>query len=219
MIRAEFHLHTQASRDSLMTPEQVARACLHRRVNCVFVTDHDAIATAKALQSETSLKVVVSEEVTTTEGEIIGYFLQDRILPGLSPEQTVEAIRRQGGLVSVPHPFDRLRKKRITKKALDRIIDTVDMIETFNARNLFPADNSQAQDYARRHGKLKISASDAHTPGEVGRSWVELDNFSSPGELLVSLRQARLHCQRSPWTVHGITRVVKLVKKLNTSWP
>src|SRR5438552_650802 len=85
--------------------------------------------------------MVEAEERQSTEGEIIGYFLKESIHKGLTPEETVRAIREQGGIVGVPHPFDRWRTSPLKLEALNRISDDVDVIEVFNARNLQQSDN------------------------------------------------------------------------------
>lgn len=214
MLKAEFHLHTRASIDSRMDADTVIRSCLRRGVSCLFVTDHNQVWMAQELQSRAPFKVIVGEEITTSEGEIIGYFLKERVAPYQSPEDTIKEIRQQGGVVSVPHPFDRLRHARILFPALQRIIGLVDMIEVFNARNVFSHDDDLARAYAKKHNKFMIVASDAHTRWEVGRSYVELPDFSSPDELLQSLQSATLRSRRSPLIVHASTTFNKIRTRL-----
>lgn len=214
MIRAECHLHTNASHDSTLSFAHVIQRCEERGITCLFVTDHNTIEGAKALEKRAPFRVIVSEEIATSEGEIIGYFLRDRIAPGLTPEQTIDAIRRQGGVVSIPHPFDRLRKSRMRFHTLERVIRDVDILEVFNSRNVFPRDDELALVYARRWNKPAIAVSDAHTRWEVGRSTVELSDFSSPAEFLAALQKASLHKQRSSLFVHAVTKLTKIRKAL-----
>lgn len=209
-MRAEFHLHTVASVDSRMSAATVIQTCIRRGIDCLFVTDHNEIWMAQKLQHQAPFRIIVGEEIATTEGEVIGYFLTRKIAPRQSPETTIKEIKQQGGIVSVPHPFDRLRHARMPFLTLKRIIDKVDLVETFNARNVFPADDSSAEKYAKRTKKQGIVASDAHSRWEVGRSYVELPDFETPAELVRALHQATFCCRRSWAAVHAITKINKL---------
>lgn len=213
MLRVEFHLHTSFSRDSRMSVDTVIRSCLQHGINCLFVTDHDQIDGVKEVQARAPFPVYLAEEITTSEGEMIDYFLRDRVAPHQTPEETIRQIRAQGGLVSIPHPFDRLRHARMPLTALSRILDHVDMLEVFNARNVFPSDDAQALAYAREHNKRMIVASDAHSRWEVGRSFVELPDFVDAQGLLASLQHSTLHKRRSFFAVHAITKWNKATKK------
>lgn len=214
-MRAEFHLHTAASVDSRMALDTVIRTCRRRGVTCLFVTDHNEIWMAQKLQKRAPFRVIVGEEITTTEGELIGYFLTRKIAPHQSPEATIKEIKQQGGIVSVPHPFDRLRHAKMPFPTLKRIIDKVDLLETFNARNVFPADDGAAEKYAKRTKKQGIVASDAHSRWEVGRSYVELPDFETPTELVRALHQATFCCRRSWSAVHAITKINKLRSRMS----
>lgn len=214
MLRAEFHLHTHYSIDCRTSAKTVVASCIKRGINCLFVTDHNQIDGAFGVQKIAPFKVIPSEEITTSEGEIIGYFLNEKIEPYLTPEETIRRIRAQGGLVSVPHPFDRLRHSRMHFPTLEHIIDKVDMLEVFNARNVFPSDDAKALAYAKEKSKLMIVASDAHSRWEPGTSFVELEEFSDANGLLRSLQNATLHMRRSFVGVHGITKWNKIAQSI-----
>lgn len=213
MERVELHLHTEYSRDSSMGLQTIIGACKKRSITTLFVTDHNEIQGGQRLQQLAPFRVIPSEEITTSEGEIIGYFLKERIAPLQTPEATIAEIRRQGGIVSVPHPFDRLRHSAIRRATLKRILPSVDLLEVFNARNVFSADDKHAAKCARENNKLSIVVSDAHTRWEVGRSFVELPTFASPMEFLRALQHASLHPHRSPLWVHAVTGLTKMRKK------
>lgn len=219
MLRAEFHLHTHYSIDCRTSAKTVVASCLKRGINCLFVTDHNEIDGALEVQKIAPFKVIPSEEITTTEGEIIGYFLKEKIPAFLSPEETIKRIRQQGGFVSVPHPFDRLRHSRMHFPTLERIIDQVDMLEVFNARNVFPADDAKALAYAKEKNKLMIVASDAHSRWEPGTSYVEMAEFEDAQGLLRSLQNVSLHRQRCFLGVHGITKWNKVVERFPSKHP
>src|SRR5713226_6792033 len=140
-IRADLHSHTHFSRDGLTTPERYVDRAVATGITCAAVSDHNNIDGANAVRRLAPFKVIISEEIRSTEGEIIGYFLHDPIPKRMTPEETVRAIREQRGIVGVPHPFDRFRDSPLTLDALNRIVDDVDVIEVFNARNLVQRDN------------------------------------------------------------------------------
>src|SRR5579883_3364798 len=135
-VRADLHSHTHFSRDGWTTPEQYVQRAIERGITVAAISDHNNLDGAWAVRAIAPFKVIVSEEIRSTEGEIIGYFLHDPVPRGLTPEETVRAIREQGGIVGIPHPFDRWRSSAISLGALNRIIADVDVIEVFNARNM-----------------------------------------------------------------------------------
>src|SRR3990172_204249 len=133
-MRADLHAHTHFSRDALTSVDTFAQRYQRAGIDCVAVSDHNNIDGALAVREVAPFRVIIAEEIKSTEGEIIGLFLQETIRKGLTPEDTVRAIKEQGGLVLVPHPFDRTRRSVIRESALLRILPQVDVIEVFNAR-------------------------------------------------------------------------------------
>src|SRR3990170_2176074 len=139
-MKADLHAHTHFSRDALTSVETFVRRYQRAGIECVAVSDHNNIDGALAVRQTAPFRVIISEEIKSTEGEIIGLFLQETIRKGLTPEDTVRAIKEQGGLVLVPHPFDRVRKSPLREEALLRILPQVDVIEVFNSRTTFQGD-------------------------------------------------------------------------------
>lgn len=201
MARLDFHLHTGCSPDSLSALRAVALRCRQVGLSHVCVTDHNTIKGAVAMKEVSALPVIAGEEIRTLDGEIIGLFLQELVLPNRPAAETVEAIKAQGGLVYIPHPADP-RRHALRPEALERVRDQVDIIEAFNARCIQESSNRAAEALADRLGCARVASSDAHTLGEIGRSYVECADFATPWELVVALRDARLHRRRSPLTVH-----------------
>jgi predicted metal-dependent phosphoesterase TrpH len=214
LLKADLHTHTYFSPDSLTSPEKYVQACLKQRVNCVAVTDHNAIGGALAVEKLASLKVIIGEEVESSEGEIIGFFLQEEVPAGLSPEETVQRIKGQGGLVCIPHPFDRLRGTRLAEAALMRILPQVDIIEALNARTTLRGDNERAVRFAQEHGLAMSAGSDAHSARELGRACVEMPDFEGPREFLQALRQGRIVGRLSSPLVHLSSRWAWLRRRL-----
>ena len=171
----DLHCHTSASFDSLATPGAVIRAAAARGLTHLAITDHDRIdgaldAQSRAATEAPGLTVLVGQEIRTTAGDLIGVFLDEAIRPGLSPAEAVAAVRAQGGLVGMAHPFDRFRGSvgRGASAELDALAGMVDWIETWNARLMFGDGNALAAELAARVGVAGVAVSDAHTTMELG---------------------------------------------------
>jgi len=217
-MRIDFHSHTYTSRDSLNDPARIVAACQRAGIDGLVVTDHNNINGAYAVQRLAPFCVIIGEEIYTTAGEIIGLFLREEIPKGLSPQETVARIKAQGGLVYLPHPFDRLRRGALASAAREAIWDQIDIIEVFNARCLFPGDNAQALALARERGAVMAAGSDAHTIAEFGSTYVEVAATPAdrldPADLLARLRQGRIVAHPSNPLVHIPTNLIKPYKQL-----
>jgi predicted metal-dependent phosphoesterase TrpH len=112
-LRADFHSHSHYSRDSVISPQAFIDRCLRKGIDCIAVTDHNEIEGAFVIQKLAPFKVIVGEEVKTSEGEIIGLFLKELVPKGMSPEDTIDCIHEQGGLAVIPHPYDIFRRSVI----------------------------------------------------------------------------------------------------------
>lgn len=213
MLRADLHTHTHYSKDSILSPRRFVEECWRRRINCVAVTDHDTISGALAVRGLADFPVIVGEEIRSAAGEIMGLFLTEEVPGGLSPDETIERVKAQGGLVGVPHPFDRLRSALRHEETV-RWREKIDFVEALNARIVFASDNGRARRFAEANG-LPISAgSDAHSPGEVGRAYVEMREFDGPQGFLAALREGRLAGRLSSPLIHMVSRYAALRRKL-----
>lgn len=214
-IRVDMHTHCEASPDSL-TPVRVQAARLKEvGLDVVFATDHDTIDGALRLRElADGYRLIVGEEITTADGDLVGLFLERVVPRGLSAEETIARIREQGGLVSVPHPFSRNRNHRIRRGALERLWPQVDCIETFNAREAFQSDNRRAAAFATAHGIPGALGSDAHTPWELGRVHLEMDDFTDQSSFISSLRGGTSHGTLAGVGVHLHSRYAKIVRWL-----
>ncbi len=213
LLKAVFHVHTRWSGDAVMQPKDLVERCLEEGVDVLAVTDHNEIEGAKEVQRRAPFQVIIGEEVLVREGgEIIGLFLRDHIPRGRPTHEVIARIREQGGLVYLPHPFDRSRGKSLRHDLLATLTASIDIVETFNARNQDPAADRAATDFATRHGKVSCAGADAHSGAEIGRTYVELPPFLRPAELLVALQNARRVEVRTPaWTrwASGVARFIR----------
>jgi predicted metal-dependent phosphoesterase TrpH len=209
-MRFSFHNHTNFSHDCTVSLEQLERRCVELGIEVIAITDHHTAQGAfRAAEQFKDVHVVVGQEIETKEGEVIGLFLTEEIARGLPFADILKQIHAQGGLVVVPHPFDRLRRHVLSHEALMEHLDDIDVIETFNARAVFPEDNDKAAAFAKKYGKLGIAGNDAHTLREQGSVVITLDDFHDGPGLLRALKHATVQAKRSPLWVHGVTKVVK----------
>jgi predicted metal-dependent phosphoesterase TrpH len=219
LIRVDMHCHTRLSKDSLNDPRKLVDTAAARGLGALCVTDHNQLAAALALSQLPNLpiRIIPSEEVKSSEGEIIGYFLNTLVPKGLSPEETATRIKDQGGLVAIPHPFDSLRTgSRIKTPALERLVAAglVDILEVLNARSIDPEDNKKALEYARQHGLAMSAGSDAHSLVEVGRAYAEVPAFDTPQEFLEALRKGTIHGTESSKLIHMTSTWARVAKAI-----
>ena len=208
-------MHTHYSPDSGMSPEKLVARCLKVGLNCIAVTDHNTIEGALAVQRIAPFTVIIGEEVGSAEGEITGLFLKETIPRGLPPVETARRIKEQGGLVSLPHPFDRFRRQVISRHALEEIRPYADIVEVFNARNNLDADNRKAHEFAQEHGLLTSGVSDAHTYMELGRTYVEMPEFDgTPEGFKEALAQGQIVGRRMSPLIHVVTTFFRLKNKV-----
>jgi len=217
LIRADLHSHTHFSKDGLTTPEEFVRRNVASGIDCIAVSDHNNIEGAKAVERIAPFRVIISEEIKSTEGEIIGYFLNDPVPRDLTPEDTVKAIKEQHGLVGVPHPFDRARSSPLKTTALMRILPDVQILETYNARNLLQVDNRRAATFAAQHGLIASAGTDAHWGPEVGHTWVVMPDFADRDDFLDALRAGRIHGHAASPIVHLMSTLAKIRWRLGIS--
>jgi hypothetical protein len=214
LLRIDLHVHTVYSHDAFATPDQLLHTCRRRGITGLAITDHNTIEGALACRRVLPFPVIVGEEVSTQSGHVIGLFLKEPVPAGRSVAETIGRIRDQGGLVYLPHPFDRVRSSHLSEEELVAVAGQVDMVEVFNSRNLFDAANREALAYARSAQRVHAVGSDAHSAAEVGKSYVEMAPFATPGEFLANLRGASLRARRTPLAVRAL---VKLRRRLRRS--
>jgi len=207
VLRIDLHVHTAYSYDGFTTIEQLNAVCQRRGINALAITDHDTLEAALLCKKSLPLQVIVGEEVTTASGHLIGLFLKYWIPPGLSVGETIDRIRDQGGLVYLPHPFDRVRSGYMSPTQLQELANRFDVVEVFNSRNLFGDANHKALAFAESHSLPRAVGSDAHIPHEVGRSLLRMKAFSGSEEFLINLKQAHLTTRKTPLGVRAFMKV------------
>ncbi len=215
----ELHCHTCFSPDSLVRPDQLVEHARKRGLDRIAVTDHNTIGGALACAELDPERIIIGEEIQTTQGELLAYYLEDGIPAGLAPGEAIRRLREQGALISVSHPFDFHRTGAWGVEALREILPLVDAIEGFNARSISDAPNRRAAEFARKHGVLQTAGSDAHAAFELGRTTLRLPAFDGPAEMKASLKRAQRLGRRLPPWVHLLSRWASWRKRLGWSHP
>lgn len=212
MLRVEFHCHTIHSFDSLTSVEELIAACRKKGIDRVAVTDHNTIRGALAAQAIDPALVIVGEEIQTTVGELLAFFVKEEVPPYLEPQKAIDLLKQQGAFISVSHPFDSMRSPWGREELL-RILPFIDAIETYNSRCMWPGFNRQAEAFAREHGLAGTSGSDAHSIPELGRATMILDEFADAESLRSAIRSAVPHNRLSGFWVHFASRKAVMQKR------
>ena len=214
-IKLDMHTHCGYSPDSRTPVAVQARAIKAAGLDVVCASDHNTIEGALKLRELASgFRVIIGEEVSSRDGEIIGLFLEEAVPRGLSAEETIARIHGQGGLVCVPHPFSHNRIYHLRRDALERVWPTIDAIEIFNAREALSADNRRAAAFANEHKIPGAVGSDAHRPWELGGAYLECDDFTGRDDFIASVRGGRVEGLLAGHSIHFWTRYDKLIKWL-----
>lgn len=192
------HSHTMWSGDATTTPEEVIRAVAETGIDVLCVTDHSSVSGAFRLAEmstagDLACRVVVGIEARTWAGEVIGLFLSERPTPGLKPAELAQAIRDQGGLVYIPHPFDPLRNC-LRPEVLEDLAGSglVDAVEVLNAKTSLSSLNRAAGRFADRFGLARGAGSDAHVPDALGAAYVEMPDFTDATSFMMALGSAEV---------------------------
>jgi len=183
VVLVDLHIHTVFSGDSTNRVCHIRTAL--RRLAAVAICDHNTITGAIKFRRIFGERVIVGIEIDTSEGEIIGLFVRQEVRKGLGLCETVRLLREQGAFIFAPHPFDARRKG--AGRRLLKVIDSIDGVEVFNARTVSSEANALAESFAEEHRLCAISASDAHTPFEIGKAAVMLPYVPRGREQLISM--------------------------------
>ena len=193
LIDVDLHMHTDHSSDCATPVEVLLATAREQGLGAIAVTDHNEISgalEARERAAEFDVRVIVGEEVKTAgQGEVIGLFIEEKIPRGLTLQATIAEIKRQGGLVYVPHPFDRLHTVPEYEHLLD-VLDDIDLLEVFNPRVAIREFNEEAIRFASKYRIAAGAGSDSHVPQGLGSVRVRMRDFEGPQDFLESLHDA-----------------------------
>jgi len=192
-IGVDLHMHTDHSPDCATPVRTLLETARERGLGAIAITDHNEVSgalEAREIADEVGIKVIVSEEVKTAEqGEVIGLFLSEKIERGMTMAETIAEIRRQDGLVYVPHPFDRLHSVPDYEHLLD-MVEEIDILEVFNPRVALTAFNEEAERFAAKYRIVPGAGSDSHVAQGLGSVMIRVHDFDGPAEFLEAMRDA-----------------------------
>jgi predicted metal-dependent phosphoesterase TrpH len=198
--------------DCTTSLEDIIRTCQRKGLNCIALADHGSIEGALKMQSLAPFKVIIAEEILTTDGEIMGMFLSRLVPSGLSMEESIRRIKEQGGLLCAQHPYDKIRPDSLKSEVMDRIAPEIDLVEIFNARNPLKNSSALAAKFAREHGLPGCAGSDAHSASEIGNAYMEIPEFSGKEDFLRALTQGKIIGHRTG-TISRLSGIIARIKK------
>ena len=221
-MKLEVHIHTKYSKDSLLSLFLLYMKCVMFRIDWVAITEHNNIDGALNFKKfcekhGKKVNVIVGEEILTTKGEIIGLYLTENIPPLLSPTETIDRVKKQGGVVYVPHPYDEKRYKTVlSEEDIKLNKDRIDCIEIYNGRNVSHEYAIKQREIAEKYDLPFVVGSDAHTWIEIGRIYMlcpEMD-LSTAENFKKLLTEVKFETKPCIKISHQITKVAKLFKLL-----
>ena len=194
LIEVDLHMHTDHSPDCATPVDMLCATAREQGLGAIAITDHNEVSGAfearEVAAANGGPKIIIAEEVKTAEqGEVIGLFLSEKIPRGLTMAETIAQIKKQGGLVYVPHPFDRLHSVPDYEHLLD-IVEDIDILEVFNPRVALTAFNEEAERFAAKYRIVPGAGSDSHVAQGLGSVRIRMHDFDGPEEFLESMRDA-----------------------------
>ena len=196
-IKVDCHSHTSFSFDGAITPAQYVEQGKKRGLGAAIICDHNTIEGALEVKAlNPSFEVIVSEEIFTSDGELIAAFINEKIPSEKSYSWTIDAIHEQGGLAIVPHPFVHVVRSRVKTSILFECADKVDAVEIHNARNEYLADELTARGFSRLYNIPGTAGSDGHLAHTLGRGYVLMEPFNDAQTFLKNLAGGMAVCER-----------------------
>jgi predicted metal-dependent phosphoesterase TrpH len=189
VLRVDLHLHSLYSHDGRSSLEELVERAHECGLDRLALTDHNVVEGALALAQLAPQLAIVGEEAKTLEGEVIGLFITDRVPPYRTPEEAMDMIHDMGGLTYIPHPLDRYRAHFRAERIVE-LASRIDILETYNPW-CDAAANRAAVRLAQELGKVAATGSDAHAARELGRSWMEMEEYGGAQDFLDKLKYAR----------------------------
>lgn len=183
MFKIDLHTHSSASKDGGITADQYAHVLSTNILDMIAITDHNRVDFAQHMQERFGDRIIVGEEIMSTGGEIIGLYLTERVAPRLSPLETIKEIKRQGGIVYIPHPFESIRKG-LHPGVMEELVHDLDIIEVCNGRAFLQNRSAQAVVWAKLNRVIGAASSDAHGVRGLGRTYTDVPELPHKDNLV-----------------------------------
>ena len=194
---ADLHLHTIYSYDGTASISAVLSRAKQLGLDVIAITDHDEIKGAlKAMEIAPiyGVEVIPGIEITTADGDLLAYFITEKVDAGLSLVETVLRVRELGGVCVAPHPMaggmgmKSLSARTILKALRNPLVaETLLGIETYNATALDRISNHYARILANQLDIAQVGNSDAHVVDAIGLGATEFEG-SNAADLLIALK-------------------------------
>jgi len=201
--KIDFHTHSILSHDGGINEKDYSKTLTKGVLDYIAITDHNTIDFALFCRKKLGERIIIGEEITTNQGEIIGLFLTKPITPFQTLEQTIATIKMQGGLVYIPHPYD-IRRSGIGEKNMEKIKRDISIVEIFNARMVFPSFNRQAKQFSIRNNLSYGCGSDAHNGGGLGYAYTIINQKVEKGTLVQALKNSMQKTTYLPFWQYGM---------------
>jgi predicted metal-dependent phosphoesterase TrpH len=195
--KIDLHTHSIISYDGGITPKEYERLLQTKVLDVIAITDHNEISLAQQLHKKVGEQIIVGEEISTKDGEIIGLFLQEKVGPGESVGETISEIVQQGGIVYVPHPFEVFRKG-LKQEQLEKVAEKLDVIEVFNGRGRWRNKNKLASAFAQKYTLATAASSDSHGHTGIGWTYSIVDQFPTKKNICALLHKGMLKQHYAP---------------------
>lgn len=213
MFKADLHIHTYYSNDSLIKPRDLVKKAIKIGLKAIAITDHDTIKGALKISTEykhRELIIIPGIEITTEFGHLLAFNLMKEFREKMSFEELIDYIHHEGGIVAPAHPFDYFRRFKFTEKN----IHLIDAIEAANSSNLrLNTDIKKALEYSEKYNIGYTAGSDAHIIDAVGNAYLYSDDYLNEIDDVIEYilkRRFKIFAQRTPW----IIRVKKILRTL-----
>lgn len=210
--KIDLHTHSIISYDGGIDEKGYQRILESGILDVVTITDHNEISFAQKLKVKLGEKIIVGEEIDTSDGQLIGLFLEEKIEPGLSPKQACRQIHEQGGIVYAPHPFEAIRLS-MQRVVLENIVKDVDIIEVFNARGVMRGKPAEAQAFAEQFGLAMAASSDAHGIRGLGTSYSIAEQLPESKTIVHLLNNANFKKKYAPLLTYFSPKFNSLKRK------
>lgn len=217
MIKIDLHTHSIISPDGAgsITESDFDKYLTDGVLDCIAITDHNEVRFAQMMQKKWGEKIIIGEEITTADGEMIGLFLKQKIEPGFSAKETAKKIHDQGGFVYIPHPFETLRKG-MQEEVLVTLIDDIDIFEVFNGRGKWRGKTKEAHMFAQKYNLVGAASSDAHGHRGIGKTFSIIGKMPTRSTLVTLLKNGTLEKTYAPFVayLYPITNRLKSILNL-----
>lgn len=209
-MRVDLHIHSKYSSDGVLNVEDIVKIAVRRGLHGISITDHNTLKAYKKVEKG-KLLILPGMEVSTSEGHVLVYGIQEEIPRDMSLDETLEIAKELGGFTVAAHPYRFW--SGIGEKNVLRFSEKFNAIEVKNSR-CKGSSNKKAFILADRLRLGKTAGSDAHFSDEIGLCFLEVE-FSDTDELMKEIEKGNA---RICGTDRNLRRTGQYVYKTVSEW-